>query len=278
VREGYRVIEEQIRRGRRMAQTLGEEDRSDHPSREGRRPRPGRREEEGGRLFARHVRRIEKLTREILRQIASGRPDPLRVSTLFFRLLLEAFSDLAVLGFDAMGALAPRADPFEEDVLRIERDCEESCEELEEELDEEEEPWDEPLDWPPAPSVPTVIRSTVPIPVCVWSHERTEVDLELPAGAPSLDLVVEPPLATGTDQPALPPFSAELVALADGPVILRIEVPRDLPAGRYRRRVLVRATGEPVGDLTVQVGVPSVVTVPPVAAAPKKGPKKGRKR
>jgi len=284
------MIDEQIRRGRRMAQELDDEPWNDNRSdRERRRrsrdyeePRSGYGEEPWPRsgggglgLLGMPLRHMERLAREILRQIVSVRPDPWRLIELIVRLQLEAIAELARLGFGTLGMAAPRwGDSFDENARRVDRDIDENLDEIEDmeekEL-EDEEFEDDRWDWPAAPSVPAVIRSTVPIPVYVWSYERTEVDLELPAGAQSLELEIEPPLATGTDEPAQPAFAAELVALADGPVILRIEVPRDLPAGRYRRRILVRATGEPVGDLTVQVGT---VTVPPVAAASKKGKKR----
>jgi hypothetical protein len=265
VREGYRVIEEQIRRGRRMAQALDGEDRRADSPRGRRRPREEdqgwNREPRGGfRFLESQMRRTERLVREILRQISSARPDPWRLSELVFRLYVESVSDLVLLGFDAFGALAPRrGDRFEEDVERIDRDIEES---FEEEDDFEGESDSEPWDWPAPPSAPTVIRATVPIPVYIVSHERTEIDLDLPAGSQSLELEIERPMASGVDHRLRPAFEAELVALADGPAILRLEVPRDLPTGRYQRRVLIRATGEPVGTLTVQVGTDPVVEQP----------------
>jgi len=280
-----------------MAQELGDEPRAgeryDRYSRERRRPEyPGepryRHDEEPGsrraggpfHLLGMPLRHLERLVGEILRQVGSARPDPWRLAELLFRLQIEAISELARLGFGTLGTLgmaAPRwGDSFEEDADRVTRDLDETLEEIEEEWEdlEEDEVEDERFDWPAAPSVPATVRSTVPIPVWVSSHERTEIDLELPAGAQSLDLVVEPPLSAGAGQPPHPAFEAEFVALAYGPVILRIEVPRDLPAGRYRRRVLVRAMGEPVGDLTVQLGTIPVVTVPPVAAVPKRARKR----
>jgi hypothetical protein len=196
--------------------------------------------------------------REILRQIGSARPNPLRLAGLLFELQIEAIAELTRFGFGALGMASPRwEDRFDEDVDRVERDIEENFEEGFEEIDEEElaeEDGDEPREWPPAPSAPTVIRASVPIPVYVWSHERTEIDLDLPPGSQSQDLEAETPLAAGTGRPPLPAFEAEFVALADGPAILRVEIPRELPAGRYLRRVVTRATGEPVGTLTVQVG------------------------
>jgi hypothetical protein len=262
VREGYRMIDEQIRRGHRMAQALGEEDWSGGPSHREPRRRSWyeeddrRRGDRGGyRFLELPLRHVERLAREILRQIGSARPDPWRLAELIFRLQIEAFSELARLGFSALGGFTPRReDPFDEDtedVAWMDRDIDDSFDEQEETWEEERE--SEPWDWPVAPSSPATIRSTVPIPVYVSSHERTEIDLDLPAGSQSLELEVEPPPVSGADRPARPAFEAELVTLADGPVILRIEVPRDLPAGRYRRRILIRATGEPVGDLTVQV-------------------------
>jgi hypothetical protein len=295
VREGYRLIDEQIRRGRQMAQELGDEPRAGERSarydRERRRPEyPGEPryrdgEEPGSRhgggplhLLGMPLRHLERLVREILRQVGSARPDPWRLAELLFRLQIEAISELARLGFGTLGMAAPRwGDSFEEDSDRVARDIDETLEEIEEEEEEELELEDEPWDWPAAPSAPATIRSTVPIPVYVWSHERTEIDLELPAGAQSLDLMVESLLVISTDQPSHPAFEAAFVALAYGPVILRIEVPRDLPAGRYRRRILVCGTGEPVGDLTVQVGIVPIVpivTVPPVAAVAKKARKR----
>lgn len=258
VREGYRVIDEQIRRGHRMAQTLDPEGRS---SRE-RRPRDWhdeedwRREDRGGyRFLEMPMRQVERLAREILRQIGSGRPNPWRLAELILHLQLETFSELARLGFSALGGLAPRReDPYDEDVAWVERDIDDSFDELEDESEDEEERVMDPWDWPEAPSAPTTIRSTVPIPIYVSSHEPAEVDFDLPAGARSLELEVEAPVVSGTVRPARPPFEAGIIELADGPAILRIEIPRDLPAGRYRRRILIRATGEPVGDLTVQVG------------------------
>lgn len=266
VYEGYRVVDEQIRRGRQTAQALDDEDRNDRDRWERRRwardeRDDWRREERRGyNLFALPMRQIERLTREILRQIASARPDPWRLAELIFRLQLETFSELARFGIGALGGFSPRReDPFDEDVDRIDRDIDERYEEIQEELDDEEgEAWL----WSPAPSTPTTIRSTVPIPVLVSSHERTEIDLELPAGSQSLDLEIEPPLAVGAGEAPLPAFEADFIGLADGPPILRIEVPRDLPAGRYLRRVLIAATGEAVGELTVQVGT-----------VPKPGPK-----
>jgi hypothetical protein len=278
VREGYRVIEEQIRRGRRMAQELNGEPRGGDPygrepgrprSRPGEEPRARYREEPWGRhgggafhLLGMPLRHMERLVREILRQIGSARPEPWRLAELLFRLQIEAISELARLGFGALGRPNPRwEDPFEEDAAGITSDIDESLEEIEDE-ELEEEFADERRDWRGAPSAPAVIRAAVPIPVYLWSHERTEIDLDLPPGAQSLDLEVESPLVAGTDQPPHPAFEAAFVALAYGPAILRIEVPRELPPGRYPRRVLIRATGEPVGTLTVQVGTLPVVNVP----------------
>lgn len=281
VYEGYRVIDEQIRRGRRTAQALEDEDRNERywgPRRGQRRRWPRddwdvrderderddwRRDDRSGyNLLALPVRQIERLTREILRQIASVRPDPWRLAELIFRLQLEAFSELARFGIGALGGFSSRReDPFDEDVERIGRDIDERYEAIQDELDDEEAeggPWF----WPPAPSAPTTIRTTVPIPILVSSHERTEIDLDLPAGSQSLELTIEPPMAVGAGELPLPAFGAELIALGEGPQILRIDVPRDLPAGRYLRRVLVAATGEAVGELTVQVG-----------AVPKPGPR-----
>lgn len=126
-----------------------------------------------------------------------------------------------------------------------------------------------------------MVRSTVPIPVYVWSHEQTEIDLDLPAGSQSLDLAVEPPLAAGAGQAPQPAFEADFARLAAvaGTAVLRIDVPRELPAGRYLRRVLIRATGEPVGTLTVQVGqvgnLPPVVPTARRKASPNTGPNAG---
>jgi hypothetical protein len=256
VRAGYRVIEEQIRRGRRMAQTLDEEEWNGDPSPGARRPRSpyagrgGRRESTGGfRLLETQMRHIGLLVREILRQMSSERPEPFRLAELVFRLYVESLSELARFGFDALGALAGRReDSFAADVDEIDRDIDETWEEIE---DDEEEP--EARDWPAAPGAPTVIRAKVPIPVYVASDEKTEIDLDVPAGSQPLTLEVETPAASAAGEPA-PAFEADFVALPDGPVILRIEVPRDLPAGRYLRRILIRATGEPVGSLKVQVG------------------------
>src|SRR5436190_13309623 len=91
VREGYRVIDEQIRRGRRMAQELGDEEprTGERYGREPRRrprypeePRSEYGEERrsgyggGFRLFEMPLRHMERLVREILKQIVSARPDP----------------------------------------------------------------------------------------------------------------------------------------------------------------------------------------------------------
>lgn len=256
VYEGYRVIDEQIRRGRRTAQALDDEERNDR-YRQDRRRWPGEERRYG--LLELPLRQIERLAREILRQIASARPDPWRLAELILRLQLEAFSELARFGFRALGGSPRWEDPFDEDDGQIDRD-------LDERDDEEAE--GEPWFWPPAPSTPTTIRSTVPIPILVSSHERTEIDLDLPAGSQSLDLEIEPPRVVGTGEDPLPAFEAELILLADGPPILRVEIPRHLPAGRYLRRVLLAATGEAVGELTVQVGtVPK--PVPRTKASPK---------
>lgn len=294
VREGYRVIDEQIRRGQRMAREL-----DDHEPWSGgrygreRRPRSWYEEDDGRRerrdrpsLLGMPLRHIGLLAREILRQAGSGRPDPWRLVELILRLQIELVSELARCGFGVLGGLYPRReDPFDEDAERVGRDVDESYGDLDEEEIWEEDEEDEPWDWPQAPSTPTLIRSTVPIPVYVSSHERTEIDLDLPAGSQSLDLEVESPRAAGASFAVIPEpaFEAEFIEISDGPAILLIEVPRELPAGRYLRRVLIRATREPVGDLTVQVG-----TIPPAAApktaAPKAAPKtpktapKGRKK
>lgn len=264
VREGYRVIEEQIRRGRRMAQEIGEEAWDEGPYDRRRRRRPGFGGEEGGRhgrggfrFLEAQMRRTERLVQEILRQISSARPNPWRLAELVFRLYVESVSDLAFLGFDA---LAPRReDCFDEETEWF--DSDEGCfDEFEDgEDDEDGEDLDgEPWDWPTS-GAPTVVRSTVPIPVHVSSHEQTEVDLDLPTGSQVRTFEVERPLTSGIAHPLRPAFDAELVALAGGLSILRIAVPHDLPAGRYQRRILSRATGEPVGTLTIQVGtVPAV--------------------
>ncbi|HEY4575094.1 MAG TPA: hypothetical protein VIJ26_14045 [Thermoanaerobaculia bacterium] len=273
VREGYRLIDEQIRRGRRVAQTLDDEPRSRGPR--GRRDRePGYEEPRssyddeqpwGGsdpfRLLGMPMRHLDRLVREILRQIRSARPDPLRLAGLLVQLQIEAFSEVARLGFGALGMGSRWGDAFREDVNRVQRDVDEGLREIEEDEEEGYEEWeaeeeqeDEPWEWPAAPSAPAVIRASVPIPVWVWSHERTEIHLDLPPGAQSQPLAVEPPLAVGAGEPPAPAFEAEFVALADGPTILRVEVPRELPAGLYPRRIVTRATREPVGTLTVQVG------------------------
>jgi hypothetical protein len=285
VRAGYRVIDEQIRRGRRMAQELDDEPRYDDRHDRERRRRPRYDEEEprsrfgdgGRRLFAMPLRHLERLVREILLQIVSARPDPWKLAELLFRLQIEAISELARLGFGSLGMATPRwGDSFAEDADRVTHDIDETLDEIEDEEEEEpeDEREDEPWVWPAAPSAPTVIRTTVPIPVYVSSHERTEIDLDLPAGAQSLELEIESPLASGIDHPLLPAFGAAVVALAGGPAILRVTVPRDLPAGRYQRRVLIRATGEPVGTLTVQVGpLPQVSPKARPRTSPKAGPK-----
>ncbi len=282
VREGYRVIDEQIRRGRRMAQELDDEPQSD--DRYDRRRRRSRDDEEpwtgygeeprpwsggGLGLLGMPLRQMERLCREILRQIASVRPDPWKLIELLCRFQIEVIAEIARLGFGALGMVSPRGrDAFDEDVRRVERDIDESLDEIEEEDEGFE---DEHWDWSAVPGVPAVIRASVPIPVWVWSHERTEIDLELPPGAQSLDLEVEPPRAVGTGEPPHPAFEADFVALADGPVILRVEVPRELPAGLYPRRIVTRATGEPVGTLTVQVG--TILATPKPKPSPKPSPK-----
>jgi hypothetical protein len=279
------VIEEQIRRGRRVAQGLGDGPRrhhhhhghhhhGHHHDREDWEPgygEPGSGYDEqpwGGsdpfRLLGMPMRHLDRLVREILRQIRSARPDPFRLAGLLVQLQIEAFSEITRLGFGAFGAGPRWGDAFQEDVHRVQHDIDEGLHEIEEEEEyetyeaeqeeEEEELADEPWEWPAAPSAPTVIRASVPIPVYVWSHERTEIALDLPPGAQSQHLAVEPPLAVGTGEPPAPAFEADFVALADGPMILRVEVPRELPAGLYPRRIVTRATREPVGTLTVQVG------------------------
>jgi hypothetical protein len=265
VREGYRVIDEQIRRGHRMAQTLDEEDRSGGPPRRGQGRRSWHDEDDrryeprgGYRIPETPMGQVGCLARDILRQIGSARPDPWRLAELILRLQLAAVSELARLGFSALGGFTPRyEDPLDEDVERIDRDIDESFDGIEDVQEEiwEEERETEPWDLPEAASAPVTIRSTVPIRISVSSHERTEIDLDLPAEAQSQELEIEAPRVSGATHRARPAFEAELAAHADGPAVLRVEVPRDLPAGRYRRRVLVRATGEPVGNLTVQVGL-----------------------
>jgi hypothetical protein len=288
VREGYRVIDEQIRRGRRTAQEHEDEPWSEGSRRSGRsrepwpwpeyedeEPRSRYSEEPWSRsrgpfdLLGMPMRHLERLLKEILRQVGSARPDPLRLAGLLFQLQVEAIAELTRLGFGALGAGSRWRDAYREDAYRGRRDVDESLRESEEEYETygreaEEEPADEPWEWPAAPSAPAVIRASVPIPVWVWSHERTEIDLELPPGAQPVELEVEPPVAVGTGEPPAPAFEAEFVALADGPVVLRVEVPRELPAGLYPRRIVTRVLGEPVGVLTVQVG-----TLPPT---PEPGP------
>jgi hypothetical protein len=309
VREGYRVIEEQIRRGRRMAQDLDDEprtgDRHDRYDRYDRRdpydgepwrrsgypeePRSGygdRRHRYGGRLdlLGMPMRHLGRLVEEILHQIGSARPDPLRLAGMLLELQVEAVSELVRLGFSSLGLAADRGDAFAEDARRVARDIDDTLEEIEDEEIEEEIEEEERWDWPVPPGVPTVVRSPIPIPVYVWSHEATEIEIELDPRERPLDLEVEPPLAVGTGEPPAPAFEADFIPLADGPVILRIEVPRELPPGRYPRRIVTRATGEPVGTLTVQVGeiLPAGSTVSPGTPAktspaktsPKAPPKK----
>ncbi len=306
VREGYRVIDEQIRRGRRTAADLGPEPRAGQRRRSGERRRPSgysdrpfdrdsascseeprsrygdepwHRHGDGFRFLSMPMRHLERLLREILQQIGSARPDPWRLARLLFELQIEAIAELARFGFGSLGMVSPRwEDRFDEDVDRVARDIDETLEEVEEEWEglEEEEIEDERFDWTAAPSVPTTVRSTVPIPVYVVSHDRTEVDLELPPGAQSLDLAVEPQVMTGTDQYPHPAFAAIFVPLAYGPLILRVEVPRDLPAGVYPRRVVIRATGEPVGTLTVQVGTLPITPELSPKASPKPRPRAGK--
>ena len=271
VRVGSSVIEEQIRRGRRAAEDLHRESRGrrghyhggyrpgswhgdEEPRyRHGYEPWPGYGDRGRRGLLGMPMRHLERLLREILHQIVSVRPDPWRLAELLIQLQIEAISELARLGFGALGMMGPRwGDSFDEDVDRVTRDIDEGYEYDDEDDDE---PWiDEPRHWPAAPSTPTTIRTTVPIPVYVSSHQRTEIELTLPAGSQSLDLEIEPTLVAGATRPTRPPFAAELVAFEDGPAILIVEVPRDLPAGRYQRRILVRATGDPVGELIVQLG------------------------
>jgi hypothetical protein len=209
---------------------------------------------------------MEDLLREMLSQISSGRPSPWKLAEMICRLQLEAISEMARLGFSVFGGCPSPIRPYrvqpyyERDANRVARHIDDTLDDIDELVEEEIEA--ESWDWPPAPSVPTTVRSTVPIPVYVSSHERTEIDLDLPAGSQSLDLEVEPPLMAGTEEPAPPAFEAEFVGIGGWPEILRIEVPRDLPAGRYLRRILVRATGEPAGALTVQVGAFPEIAVP----------------
>lgn len=290
VRVGASVIDEQIRRGRRTAEDLHREPRGRDPRHGGYRsdfryedeePRYRRDYEswpayggrEGRGLLGMPMRYLERLLREILHQIVSVRPDPWKLAELLLQLQIEGISELARLGFGALGMMGPRwRDSYDEDVDRVTRDIDEGYQYDDE--DDDEEPWtDEPRHWPAAPSTPTTVRSTVPIPIYVSSYERTEIDLDLPAGSQSLDLELEPPMAAGTDELPLPAFEGELVTFADGLTILRIEVPRELPAGRYLRRVLIRATGEPVGDLTVQVGDIPIVAAPAPARKPRKAKK-----
>ncbi len=289
VRAGYRVIEEQIRRGRRMAQGLDDEPRTYERSDRDQRRRPRYPEEPGSgygepwsrqggpfHLLGMPMRHLERLLREILQQIGSARPDPWRLAGLLFQLQVEAVSELARFGFGTLGMASPRwEDRFDEDVDRVARDIDETLEDVEEEWEglEEEETEDEQFDWTAAPSVPTTVRSTVPIPVYIMSHSRTEIDLELPPGAQSLDLVVEPQVVTGTGQYPHPAFEAIFVPLACGPRILRVEVPRELPAGVNPRRILIRATGEPVGELIVQVGTLPRAPEPGPKASPKPRPR-----
>ena len=265
VRAGYRVIEEQIRRGRRMAQTLDEEDRRDGRTAGARRRQEdtgrSRGESRGGfRLLETQMRHIGLLAREILRQMSAGRPDPWRLSELVFRLYAEAIGELARFGFGALGGLTGRRDTFAADVDAIDRDIDDTWDGLDEFDDQEDEEGEVPWDWPAAPGAPAVIRTKVPIPVWIASEEATEVDLDLPAGTQLQDLEVEEPGSgdpSGVTEPGEPAFSAAFVALAEGPVILRIEIPHGLPAGLYVRRILDGSTDEPAGSLKVRVGPPA---------------------
>ncbi len=300
VREGYRVIEEQIRRGQRVAQGMDDEPRSrdrygrEHRERRGRRPRPGPEESwpgydydvppRGGsdpfHLLSMPARHLGRLVQEILRQIGSARPDPLRLAGLLFQLQIEAIAELTRLGFSTLGLGSRWGDAFQEDVYRVQHDIDEGVREIEEEEEEGYGEWrdDEPghgsWDWRGIPGAPAVIHASVPIPVYVESHESTEIVLDLPPGSHLQSLEVEPPLAVGTAEPPAPAFEAEFVDLADGPVILRVEVPRDLPAGLYPRRIVTSATGEPVGTLTVQVGtIPKPSSKTPRKVSPKPRPR-----
>lgn len=265
VREGYRMINEQIRRGHRAARELDGEDpyqpRAYAPYRGGRdsssdfQPRPSDPQDVAG------------LVQEILRLLTSGRPSPWRLAELILRLQLAVVSQFAQLGLSTLGGFPAAPQPYsrhsgytgDDYLYRNARQAEQEVELYGEVLDweEEDEEWEEDedaWDWSGAPGAPTTIRANVPIPVYVSSRERTEIDLDLPAGVRLPELGIEPTWVSDAGLNVRPPFEAELVALVDGPVILRIDVPPDLPAGQYRRRVLDRATGQPVGAVVVQIG------------------------
>lgn len=294
VREGYRVIEEHIRRGRRAAEELDHEEpngarrrtRTDRDD-----PERDRRREEPGMLgfLADLMRRTERLVREVLRQLQSGRPDPWRLAELIFRLHVESVSDLAAFGFASVGAWSPyREDRFARDVDHIVDDIEETFEHLAEtddesdDNDEDDKPWAEARTWPAGPHARTTIESTVALPVYVCSAVETHLQLDLSPDTPDRDLAVETLWPAPSDPPTAslsartktrsaakkarvqPKESApsstshisevEILRLAGGPAILRLVVPRHLTQGRFHGRILRRSTGEPAGSLTVRLG------------------------
>jgi hypothetical protein len=227
------------------------------------------------------MRHLERLAREILDQVLSARPDPFRLAGLLFQLQIEAFSELARAGLGGWGGRRPdHFHPIDPD------------DEGEEHGHEPEgEPW---WDWPAAPSAPTGIRSTVPIPVYVWSRVGTEIDLDLRPGSQDLDLRVErlrpvdsqpipvhvhtethtdPEPHTHTYVHGLLP-EAEFISV-HGLTLLGVRVPPGQPAGRYRGVVRCWTGGEPLGTLTVEVeGIPTVITTVRPKTPPKKTPAK----
>lgn len=252
VREGYRVLWEQIRRGRRVASELGDPDAF-----RGRRRRydedfdeePPRRRSGAPGFVQEQLRRTTETLREIADELASRRPSPLRLGESTLSFYAESGLDLALLGFELLGSALPG---LSREVDRgVERGFDEFMEaaELPEEIAEELAA--DASDWRPGPSSPTEIQENVSIPIVVWSSRPTRIELIMEPSAQGGLLALQ---TLRAEYPNTPPLlEVAFVPIVCGPTILRIRVPDRQPAGRYSGKVVDDETGQPVGTLSVEV-------------------------
>ena len=194
----------------------------------------------GLRLFEAQVHRTRRTLEDVAGELTSSRPDLLRLAEIVLSAYVEAAADVARLGFDALGSLAPGW------ARELATDAEEWFEDLEELVAE---PWQ----WTPGPSCPTTIKSTVPIPVVVWSHRPIRIDLDLVPGSQSGQLAIDTLSPGDRDKPPL--LDVDFVPVLNGPTLLRIRIDDDQPADTYRGQVFDPASGESVGQLTVGIGL-----------------------
>jgi hypothetical protein len=108
---------------------------------------------------------------------------------------------------------------------------------------------------PPDPPDPNTLRpQPSPIPVTVFSARPTQVNLSLNPGAETQPLEACQVWSRDTTKPPL--LDVSFQNGADGKPFLRVRVPDEQPADVYFGVVCNRTTGEPLGNLRVEIRQP----------------------